>query len=95
MVLLMGYLHVQSAELDAFLVSLATAANETRKEEGCLFYAFGVEDAAEGRVLLAQRWEDEATLGAHMRGPQAAAFQKEWAGRVRLDIQRFDTRGDN
>ncbi len=46
-----------------------------RVERGYVFYAFALEDAPSGRMLLTQRWLDQDAFTAHLAGPHAALFQ--------------------
>jgi quinol monooxygenase YgiN len=89
MIILMGHLHLNPAEVPDFMADMQIIATGTRAEAGCLFYALAVDDAPAGRVLLAQRWQNQAALTAHMEGANAAAFASRWGYRVRVDLQRY------
>lgn len=90
MIVLMGYIHLEPSDVEEFLTDLETIAAGTRAERGCLFYAFALEDAPSGRMLLVQRWLDEDAFTAHLAGPSAASFQKKWVNKTRVDVQQYE-----
>ena len=90
MIVIMGYIHLEPSDVREFLSDLDAISTGTRAEKGCLFYALALEEALSGRILLAQRWRDEEAFTAHVAGPHAASFQKEWANRTRVDVQRYE-----
>ncbi len=89
MIIIMGYLHLDPSDMDEFLAFIQEIAPGTRAEKGCLFYAVTLEDAHAGRVLVAERWQDQESLTAHFEGQQVVAFQK-WMNRINLEVLRYD-----
>ena len=49
----------------------------TRKEAGCLKYAFAVDISDPGMVRVIERWESMDAIKAHMASPHMAQFQKD------------------
>jgi quinol monooxygenase YgiN len=66
-----GTIDVDPADREAYLVSKAEQVAHTRTEAGCLDYCFSADASDPGRVRLFERWEDDATFGAHVEGIQA------------------------
>jgi quinol monooxygenase YgiN len=89
MIIVMGYVHLNPSDVDEFLADIQVIAPGTRAEKGCLFYAVTLDDASAGRMLVAERWRNQASLTAHLKGAQAAAFQK-WDNRIKIDVLRYD-----
>lgn len=90
MLILMGQLRVDPSECAAFLADVDVIAPLVRGENGCLFYSLAPEDAASGRLLLAQRWQDQAALAAHLSAPSTVAFQDKWMKKLTLDVQQYE-----
>jgi quinol monooxygenase YgiN len=53
---------------------------ETRKEPGCLTYAFSVDHDDSSMVRFFERWESMAALRAHFGMPHRAEFGAAIAG---------------
>jgi quinol monooxygenase YgiN len=85
----MGYVHLNPSEVKEFLADIQVIGPGTRAEKGCLFYAVALEDARAGRMLVVERWQDQASLTAHLEGAQTASFQT-WMNRIKIDVLRYD-----
>jgi quinol monooxygenase YgiN len=85
----MGHVQLDPSDVTEFLADIRLLGPKTRAENGCLFYAVTLDDASAGRMLVAERWQDQASLTAHLEGPQAGAFHK-WTGKIRVDVSRYD-----
>lgn len=48
----------------------------TRKEAGCIKYAFAVDISDPGMVRVIERWESMDAIKAHMASPHMAEFNK-------------------
>ncbi|SFB23152.1 Antibiotic biosynthesis monooxygenase [Lentibacillus halodurans] len=66
MIVLMGYLHLNTSDVNEFTTDVQVIASSTRAEKGCLFYAVTLEDARAGRMLIVERWQDQESLTAHL-----------------------------
>jgi len=89
MLILIGYIHLAASDVAAFSADVRAASAITRAEKGCLFYRISLDDAQAGRMLLVQRWLDQACLDAHLATAAAAAFLTRWQGRLAIDVQQF------
>lgn len=90
MIIVMGQIEVEPSEADAFLADLQAIVPETGDGAGCLFYRVALEDAATGRMLVAERWASDDALRAHLQRPQVAAFVEKWGGAMKADVRKYD-----
>jgi quinol monooxygenase YgiN len=90
MIILMGYVHVNPSDVNEFTTDVQAVVSSTRAENGCLFYAFTLEDARTGRMLTVQRWQDQESLTAHVERHESVPFLKKWGNRMRMDILKYD-----
>lgn len=89
MIILMGHLYLAPADVAAFCAAVKAITPVVQAEPGCLFYSLVLEDAATGRMLLAQRWQDSAALATHLTAPSTLAFQRQWMGRLTSDLAQY------
>jgi quinol monooxygenase YgiN len=66
MLIIAGTLDVDPARRDEFLAGRSEAMRSSRAESGCLDYLMMPDPFDPGRVRLFERWEDKATLAAHL-----------------------------
>jgi quinol monooxygenase YgiN len=66
MLIVAGTFHVDPARRDDFVRGRADAMAASRAEPGCLEYVFAADPIDETRVVLFERWEDQAALDAHL-----------------------------
>lgn len=57
---------------------------------GNLSYDAAVDDAQAGRLLIAERWHDQAALDAHLNAPEMKAFVQRWDGEMSGDVRTYD-----
>jgi quinol monooxygenase YgiN len=63
-----GTFIVDPAERDAFIASRHQGMIRSRAESGCQDYTFSADPIDPTRVLLFERWDDQASLDAHLAG---------------------------
>jgi quinol monooxygenase YgiN len=90
MIIVMGQIHVEPSEADRFLADVKAIVPETSDGAGCLFYRVALEDAATGRMLVAERWANDDALLAHLQRPEVAAFVEKWGGVMKADVRKYD-----
>jgi len=90
MIILMGYLHVNPSDASEFTADIQAIASSTRAEQGCLFYAVTMEDAGAGRMLIVERWQDQASLTAHLANLTTVPFLEKWGNRIKIDTLKYD-----
>jgi quinol monooxygenase YgiN len=72
MVIVGGTLEVEPDRRDEFLAGRLDAMRASRAEAGCLEYVMSADPLEPGRVVLFERWADQASLDAHLAGMQTA-----------------------
>jgi quinol monooxygenase YgiN len=73
-ILITGRIAVDPQQREALVRALRPLVQATRDEEpGCLDYVFAADTVADDRIVVIERWEDEATLAAHFAHPNMAA----------------------
>lgn len=90
MLIVIGHIHIEAADVTAFIAEMARFGEAARARYGCLFFAVGPEDSAAGRILVAERWRDQAALDAHLAAEDTAAFVTRWKSRMESDVSKFD-----
>lgn len=66
MLVVIGTIDLEPADREAYLESKRPRVLETRREPGCLDYAFSADAADPGRVRLIERWADRPSFDAHV-----------------------------
>lgn len=90
MLIVTGYVQVEPSELSQFYNEFRVLATATRQRTGNLSYDGAVDDPQAGRFLVIERWEDQASLGAHLEAADTVAFVNRWRVRMWGDIQKYD-----
>lgn len=67
---------VEEGAIDRVRDALRSMEEETRKEAGCVTYAFCVDVNAPTTLRIFERWESMEALQAHFKTPHMAAFGK-------------------
>ena len=67
MLIVAGWMDVDSADRGAFLESRMEAMTKTRSEPGCLEYVFSPDPIDPSRVRLFELWESRADLDVHLQ----------------------------
>jgi quinol monooxygenase YgiN len=73
MLIVAGHFDVDPAQRDEFLAGRVDAIRTTRTEGGCLEYVMSADPADPTRVMLFERWADQAAFDAHMEAIKTAA----------------------
>ena len=83
---------VEEGAVDGVQDALRTMEDETRKEPGCLTYAFSIDVNAATTLRIFERWESIEALQAHFKTPHMAAFGQA-IGKIKpksLDIKVYE-----
>ena len=73
MIVVVGYLKLPPEKMDQVRQAVSTIVPETRKEPGCVYYAFA-EDALEaGTLRIAEKWASWEALETHTTMPHSLA----------------------
>jgi quinol monooxygenase YgiN len=75
MLVIAGVVKIDPAQRDEAVAAAVAMMRETRREPGCLAYAFSADLEEEGSFRLFEEWESQDALDAHFASPHMAAFQ--------------------
>lgn len=90
MLIVTGILSVPQADLGRFVAEMVLLSTATRQRDGSLSYDVAVLDVASGRLLVAERWRDEAALAAHLAADDTVAFVSRWQDRTSGNVRKYD-----
>ncbi len=90
MIIINGHIKTDPALVHDLAADLAAGVERTKAEDGCIFYAFAIDDAAAGTILAVERWRDQASLEAHLATPAIGELMGKWAGRFEPVVRVFD-----
>ena len=90
MIIIMGYIHVDPVDVGEFTAEMRSFANSTRMESGCLSFTAALDDAAAGRFVVAERWDNDQALTAHLQGHHTAEFLSKWASKMNGAVLKYD-----
>ena len=69
-----GTIAIEPERRDALLAAIRPLVRATRDDEpGCLEYAFTADTVEDDRIVVLERWRDEATLAVHFEHPNFIA----------------------
>ncbi|WP_341521891.1 putative quinol monooxygenase [Pseudomonas sp. G.S.17] len=90
MLIVTGYLYVSPAHVERFRTEFQTLAVDTRQREGNISYDAAIEDTQSGKLILSERWADQAALTAHLNAVDTVQFVNRWGGLMLGDIRKYD-----
>lgn len=91
MIVVSGTIRVAAGSREAARAAALAVASETRKEDGCISYAFYADLTEDGAFRVFEEWESDAALKAHFQTPHMAAFREKLAGLefISREIKRY------
>ncbi len=90
MLIVTGHMYVNPSDLSRFHAELQAIAAIVRQRPGNLSYDAAVDDPKAGRLLIVERWHDQAALNAHLDAPVMKAFVQRWRDKMRGEIRKYD-----
>lgn len=90
MIIVMGYLSVTPSLLKEYIVDVVDINPSTTKVEGCLFYSVTIDHNMEGRIAVAEQWENEEALSNHLKSKNVANFMQKWSTHIQGEVTKFD-----
>ena len=75
MIIVLVEVGVEPGAADKVKDAVVKMEQTTRKEAGCVGYAFSVDIADPGMVRVTERWRSMEDLAAHIKAPHMADFQ--------------------
>ncbi len=74
MLVVMAEVVVKPGTVEQVRDALKTMEIESRKEPGCVTYAFSVDVSDASKLRISERWESMDALKAHFKTPHMAVF---------------------
>jgi quinol monooxygenase YgiN len=93
MLIVAGHFVVDAADQAAFVAGRVEAMKATRAEGGCLEYVMSPDPVDPTRVILFERWADQAAFDAHMAG-LANAPKSTGPAPKGFDVKIYDIAGE-
>jgi quinol monooxygenase YgiN len=86
-VVVAGWIDYEPADRAAALDAFAVVVAESRKEPGCIDYAFTPDPDVAGRVRVFEHWVSDAALTEHLTLPHVQALRGAIGGLTRTGRQ--------
>jgi quinol monooxygenase YgiN len=94
MIIVLGHVDLDPVDTEEFRRDIAALDPFRRPASGCFFYRVVPDDAASGRMLIAERWRDQQALTAHLQSQATAEFVQKWSGRMRGEMLKYDAENE-
>ncbi len=94
MVIVGGTFEFDPSLREQFLASRFEMMQESRVEPGCLEYTFAADPMEPGRVVLFERWQDQAALDAHLAIRRASPPPANDVKPISAAITIYDVSGE-
>lgn len=96
MIFVTGEIVVEEGAVEKMKDALRSVEEETRKEQGCLTYAFSVDVNDSTMVRVFERWESMDALRAHFGTAHIAAFGRSMAAMTpkSMNVTAWDVAGE-
>jgi quinol monooxygenase YgiN len=90
-IIIAGTVDVDPARRDEALVAASPHMENTRAQKGCIDYVWSADLLVPGRIYVFERWEDQASLEAHFKGPYYLAMRNTIAahGLTGADVLKY------
>jgi quinol monooxygenase YgiN len=76
MILVMGHLRIAAEKMDEARPHMRAVLEATRKEAGCILYAFAEDVLDRGLIRILEEWESSDALKAHGGAPHLGAWRQ-------------------
>jgi quinol monooxygenase YgiN len=92
MIVIAGHVALDPKQQEPAIAAAREMMTETRREAGCISYAFSADLEEPGRFHIFEEWESDAALAVHFKSPHMARFQQAVGGLgVReMAVQRYE-----
>ena len=92
MIIVMGEVVVEATAVDQVRAALAEMETETRKEAGCICYAFSQDISDPTMVRISEQWESMSNIETHMASAHMAKFMEAMiaAAPSKVEIKAFE-----
>jgi quinol monooxygenase YgiN len=82
MIVIAGKIQVKPERREEARRAALEMVEATRREAGCISYAFYADLVDPGTFFIFEEWESDAALGAHFQSEHMARFQRQAAALV-------------
>jgi quinol monooxygenase YgiN len=86
MIIVMGHAKMAPGELDRLAGAMAKQVAATNAEDGCDHYSFARDVTDPDRLIVSERWRDQAAIDAHFKSPHMAEFNAALGSAKVLDL---------
>jgi quinol monooxygenase YgiN len=76
LIVVTGHLRVAPEKIEALRPHARKVLESTRREKGCLLYAYGEDVLDPGLMRIVERWEDWDSLAAHGKSAHIATWRE-------------------
>lgn len=90
MIIVLGHIEIAPADRDEFLQDIKEINPANKTGSGCLSYAITIADPEVARMQVAERWQDQQSLSAHLARQETLAFIDKWSGRMQGEVLKYD-----
>ena len=90
MIIVLGHIEIDPSEGDDFLGDVDVINPKKRAGSGCLSYSTTGDSQKTGHIAVAERWQDQQSLTAHLEHEATQAFIEKWSGRMRAQVMKYD-----
>ena len=97
MIVVSGHIRVRADKMDELRPFMRGALEATRKEKGCLLYAYGEDVLDPGLIRIVERWESWEAIEAHGKTPHIKAWadaREANGGTLERDILAWEVTGE-
>jgi quinol monooxygenase YgiN len=89
MIIVTGHIRVPPDKMEHLRPHMRAVLEATRREDGCILYAFGEDVLDPGLIRIVERWDNWQALAAHSQAAHIKAWvaaQKSAGGALERDI---------
>lgn len=97
MIIVSGHIRVSPDKMDELRPYMRVALEGTRKEKGCLLYAYGEDVLDPGLIRIVERWESWEAIEAHTAAPHVKVWadaREAHGGTLERDIWAHEVGGE-
>jgi quinol monooxygenase YgiN len=92
MIIVMGHARLGPGEMDRINADMLTQVAATNAEPGCQHYSFSRDVSDPDRLVISERWDDQAAIDAHFKSAHMATFNAVIGAAqvLGLDVKSYD-----
>ena len=97
MIVVTGYIRVRPDKMEELRPHMRAALEQTRREKGCILYAYGEDVLDPGLIRLSERWESWEAIETHSSAPHMKAWvaaREAAGGTLEREIFGYEVAGE-